>query len=202
MTEDRAGQDDKSPAESRVRRKLRRAALAYLNRYAVSEAHFAAVLKRKLGRWAQLGLYEAGAIDPARLTAEVVAEFSALGLVDDSGFAEGKVAALRARGASRRKIAFGLAAKGVAAETVAAALASADLDEKGAALRFCRRRRIGPFRGEGRVSDRDAVIREIAALARQGFAYALARDVIGMDRQEAEARLDVSVVGDADGMGV
>jgi regulatory protein len=44
-----------------------------------------------------------------------------------------------------------------------------------AALRYARRRRLGPFRLEGRAERRD---RDLAALGRQGFDYETARRVI------------------------
>ena len=125
----------------------------------------------------------------AALVAAVVADVAALGLLDDRAFADGRTASLRRKGGSRRKIALGLRAKGVDAETAAAALAAADIDEAEAALRLARRRRLGPWRVEPRSDDRAGRDRDIGVLVRQGFAYSLARQVIGMGLEEAEERL-------------
>ncbi len=189
MSEAPAGRPIKPIAADRLRERLRKSAFAYLNRYAASQAHFAGVLRRKLGRWADMGLIEADSVDAAGLVAAVVADVAALGLLDDRAFADGRTASLRRKGGSRRKIALGLRAKGVDAETAAAALAAADIDEAEAALRLARRRRLGPWRVEPRSDDRAGRDRDIGVLVRQGFAYSLARQVIGMGLEEAEERL-------------
>ena len=110
-------------------------------------------------------------------------------VLDDRAFADGRTASLRRKGGSRRKIALGLRAKGVDAETAAAALAATDIDEAEAALRLARRRRLGPWRVEPRSDDRAGRDRDSGVLVRQGFAYSLARQVIGMGLEEAEERL-------------
>ena len=80
------------------------------------------------------------------------------------------------------RIAAGLVAKGVEAETAAEALSGAD--DMAAALAFARRRRIGPWRrGEDNRETRD---REGAALARSGFSYEISRRIVSMSLDEAE----------------
>ena len=84
-----------------------------------------------------------------------------------------------------------LAAKGVASDAIDDALESltdlvtnADLN---GACNYARRRRIGPWRRRDRTDYRD---RDLAALARQGFSYDIARKVIDAedaDMLEAEA---------------
>jgi 23S rRNA U2552 (ribose-2'-O)-methylase RlmE/FtsJ len=175
-------------APARLVTRLRRSALAYLNRYAASRAHFASVLTRKLGRWADLGLFDPEMVDAARLVADVVEEFEGFGLLDDARFAEARAASLRRKGGSRRKIALGLRAKGVDAETAGAAIAASDVDEMAAALNLCRRRRIGPWRRDGKAADADSFRREAGILVRQGFGYGLARAALLMDVETAESR--------------
>ncbi|HUG63145.1 MAG TPA: RecX family transcriptional regulator [Methylomirabilota bacterium] len=175
---------------------VRRVALHYLERYASSERNLARVLRRKLRRRAQL--------DPERWTLEpqaadalidgAVSACRALGLVDDTAFVEMKVAGGRRRGHSTRRIVATMTAKGVARELAEAAFSDGAADERRAALVFAHRRKLGPFRTSPRpgvaTDPRDIDRRDMAALCRQGFAYALAKSVVTMDRSAAVAALD------------
>jgi regulatory protein len=75
-----------------------------------------------------------------------------------------------------------LRAKSLPAELIEAALAeAADGDrahELRAALRYARRRRLGPYRLQDRAERRE---RDLAALGRQGFDYETARRVVDSD---------------------
>lgn len=162
---------------------LDRMALAYLERYASSAENLRRVLARKVERRCRLRGEEPEAA--LALVEEAVARAVASGLVDDAAYAEARVASLRRRGGSRRAIAAKLAAKGVDAETVGAALArdaqaraedDPDADpEREAAWALAKRRRLGPFRKAARAENRE---KDIARLARAGFPYGVARDVI------------------------
>ncbi|WP_237153550.1 regulatory protein RecX [Oryzibacter oryziterrae] len=175
---------------ARLREKLRRSGFAYLQRYAASQAHFRDVLGRKFRRWLEAGYIVA---EPAALEAEVaavVAEFQGLGLLDDKAFAEARVASGRRKGASRLRIAMTLRRKGVDAETAEVALAGDEGSDEEAALRFAHRRRIGPWRRDRGGDAATLRNREIAAMMRQGFGYGLARTIIDMAPDEAQARLE------------
>lgn len=182
--------------------RLRRAALHYLERYASSEANLRRVLARKLRRWAAADAGsepEAAAEidDPRSAAAEidaVVAHCRRLGFLDDKAYAETKVASGRRKGLSSRRIAAGLAAKGVDREAAATALSADEVDDAVAALRFARRKRLGPWRTRTVVDPREADRRDVAALCRNGYSLGVARRVVGLDRDAAEARL----AGEAD----
>jgi regulatory protein len=95
-----------------------------------------------------------------------------------------------ARGHSSRRIAAGLAAKGVGADEVAGALEGlremAAEPDLAAAVTFARRRRFGPFR-KGPAPEGQ---RELAAFARAGFSRAVAEAVLRCrDAEEAAALL-------------
>lgn len=178
-----------TPTDPRkLRDKLRRSGFAYLQRYSASEAHFSGLMEQKLRRWEAAGYVALGDARAADLVAELTSEFRELGLLDDAGFAASRVASARRKGASRLKIALGLRAKGVDGELARAAIDDEGTDETVAALRFCRRRRIGPWR-RGERPDRDGLNREIAILARQGFATQLGRAVVLLSLEEAEDKL-------------
>lgn len=154
---------------------LKRAAAAYLARYAASAAQLERVLERRVAKRCRIS----GA-DPA-VHAETVKAAVAFcvgaGLVDDAAFAAGRTATLAQRGWPERRIRAALAQKGVARETAEAALAGAEIDDAAAARRFAERRRLGPFRPPGvRAEKRD---KDIAAMMRAGFGFELARATIG-----------------------
>lgn len=214
------GEDGGDRAETAGRDRLRRAALHHLERYAASEAGLRRVLVRRLRRWAASGeggaplppaeaddeaaaeadmtaeadSGEASAAANSRLVDAVIADCRRLGLLDDRTFAETKIAAGRRKGHSTRRIGAALAAKGVARDTVAAALAADDTDDLAAALVFARRRRLGPFRTAEAADRAAADRRDLAALCRNGHGFATARRALALDREAAEAIL----AGEAD----
>src|SRR6266567_2617836 len=117
----------------------------------------------------------AAPVDGALIDA-LVARFRAAGLLDDAAYAAGRAKSGLARGRSLRRIAAGLAAKGIDAADAAAAVAAlvdGGNAELAAACAFARRRHLGPFRRV--AADRR---RELAAFALAGF-----------DRRTAEAVL-------------
>ncbi len=154
--------------------RLRKAALAYLERYAASTEQLRRVLVRRLNRAAAAGVAEVG---PADIEAEL-ARLTRAGLLDDAAFAQMKAGSLARRGRSRRGIGMALRRLGVGSEGEAA-LAGLDEDpsaELARAAAFARRRRLGPFRAPGERAERRQ--RDLAALGRQGFALAVARQVV------------------------
>lgn len=157
---------------------LDRAALAYLERFASSADNLRRVLKRKVERRCRIRNEDPGPF--LALLDDVLARAVRCGLVDDCRYAEGRVASLRRRGGSARAIASKLAAKGVSREAAAAALANGEDDEIAAASALARRRRLGPYRTGERALYRE---KDLAALARAGFAFGIARQVIDGDTQ-------------------
>jgi len=170
---------------------LERAALHYLERFASSAENLRRVLLRKVERAARH--HEdidreaaAGWID------DLIARYRRTGLLDDRVYAEARTTSLHRRGASARKIRLSLAQKGVAPATVEAALD--DLSERvegdtelQAAIALTRRRRLGVYRPAAtRAEYRD---RDLAALARAGFSYDIARRVVEAENEAALAAL-------------
>lgn len=153
--------------------------MAYLERYASSAENLRRVLRRKVEQRCRLRGEDPAAFQEA--VDEVVARALRSGLVDDVRYAEGRVASLRRRGGSARAIQAKLAQKGVARATVAAALEDGPGDELAAAHALARRRRLGPYRPGERAPYRD---KDLAAMARAGFPFAVAREVI--DGEAAE----------------
>jgi regulatory protein len=161
---------------------LQNAAMFYLERYAASAEGVRRVLQRRVRKARRL---EAPVMDDAEGAIEAtVQKLIALGLINDSQFAQTKARALHRRGTSGRLTRQKLQMAGVDPETVRSALAAlgGELDadpeqrEREAAKALARRRRLGPFRpAPERAGHRT---KDLAAMARAGFAYDVARKVI------------------------
>ncbi len=165
---------------------LENAGLYHLARFASSAENLRRVLMRRVERSARA--HETDIEEGAAAVAEIVARFAASGLIDDAAYAEGRALRLFRRGASRRKIRFALAQKGVGAEDIEAAPASLTRQsgdpELAAALNLARRRRLGPYGAPGGRDDRRQ--NDLAVFARAGFGYQIASRVI-----EAESAGDL-----------
>jgi regulatory protein len=169
---------------------LERSALAYLERYDSSSGHLRRLLRRKI----QISARVHGT-DPAQgaeAVERLIARLTGLGLLDDARYARERVRSLRARGTSAAMIRARLRAKSLPTALIDAALMAEEVPERShellAALRYARRRRLGPFRLENREARR---ARDLAALGRQGFDYDTARRVVDSRDPaalEAEAR--------------
>jgi regulatory protein len=167
---------------------LPEAAAAYLARYASSAENLRRVLVRKIRRSAVIHGF-----DSAPLIAEaerIVAHYVAIGVLDDRVYAEMQIRTLRRRGSSARAIAGRLASKGIAGDTIGDAIGkgvagdgSGAGDDRDAALRLARRRRLGPFRTGDRGENR---LRDLAILGRAGFDYATAASVIDAPADETD----------------
>ncbi|MET0427946.1 MAG: RecX family transcriptional regulator [Microvirga sp.] len=165
---------------------LERAALHYLERYSASTEMLRRTLARRVEKRARLRGEDPTAF--AEMIAATVARAVSAGLVDDARFTDTRLATLRRRGTSSRGVSAKLAAKGVSRDVVEAAMqaereampdGAAEAIEDQAAQAYAKRRRLGPYRRPDlRAAHRD---RDLAALARAGFAYGLARRVIDME---------------------
>lgn len=159
----------------------------YLERYSAPSAQLRRVLARKIA----LSCRHHGE-DPAVHAAaldEVVARCTSSGLVDDQRFAEARAATLRRRGRSARAVAATLAAKGVGRELAAQVSSVGDEEELAAARKAARRKRLGPWSRGDRAANRQ---KDLAALARAGFASAVARAVIdGTEEDDASGGMPI-----------
>ena len=169
---------------------LDNAALYYLQRFATSAENLRRVLTRKVDRSAYFHGTDA---DEGRAHVDgLIDRFKRSGLLDDGVFARARAANLHRRGNSARMIRGKLRQKGVADDDIEDALEALGKDggkdstgtEMEAAVNYARRRQLGPF-FTGKVSD-DTREKQLAALARAGFSYDVARQVI-----EAESVDDI-----------
>ena len=161
---------------------LENAALWYLTRFGTSAANLERVLARRVERSArhhgtdrQEGMASIG---------QLIARYRRSGLLDDRAYAIARAGTLNRRGKPVRAIAFALRAQGVMGEDIDEALSALkdqDADpDLGAAARYARRRRLGPFRAAPEREEHRR--RDLAALARAGFGYSVARRIIEAER--------------------
>ena len=148
---------------------LERLALFYAERYATTRFKLRAYLLRKLRErgWAGSG-------DPP-LDA-LIERFERLGYVDDRAFASSRASSLLRRGYGERRVADALRAAGIESADSEGAREEAKGGAWEAALRFARRRRIGPFAEE--ATDRDGRRKALAAMLRAGHDMAHVRRLI------------------------
>lgn len=161
---------------------LQNAATFYLERYPATADGLRRVLARRVRR---AEMAEAPVMDNVGQAIDaIVARFVASGAIDDAAFAQTKARALHRRGNSTRMTRQKLSLAGVDRDTLDKAMISLDEElatdpasrERQAAIALARRRRLGPFRAsEQRKQYR---LRDLAALARAGFAGTVARTVI------------------------
>ena len=188
---------DRPRARRRVRnvtaKSLENAALHYLQRFSSSSANLRRVLLRRIERARRA---DATVADNAEAAIDgIVEKFQRLKLIDDAAYAAGKAISLRRRGSSRRTIGGKLRLAGIDLDQIDRAIEAADDElapaqssdegpdaELRAALRLAERRRLGPYRPAAEREERRA--RDLAALARAGFGYDIARRVIEADDPE------------------
>lgn len=154
---------------------LERAALDYAARYATTRAKLTAYLRRKLRErgWAGEG---AAPVEP------LVQRFSERGYIDDRAFASARTDSLLRRGYGARRIGAALRAAGIAEDVAGELRDRIGEAAEDAAIRYARRKRIGPF--AGRTADPAEKRRWIAAMARAGHPMDVVLRVLGGEPDE------------------
>lgn len=160
---------------------LQELAVGYAARYATTAAKLRRYLQRKLGErvWTPE--------TPADIEG-LVARIVTLGYVDDRVYAASKQRDLTARGFGAGRVKGALNAAGVSRDDIAAALTPDDdapADPYAPAIAFARRRRFGPFAREGTVADPARRSRELAAMARAGHDFSVAKRVLAAADEDA-----------------
>lgn len=169
---------------------LQELALGYAARYATTAVKLRRYLTRKLRErsWTPA--------DPPDLDA-LVTRLVDLGYVNDRVYAASKQRDLAGRGFGAGRVRGALAAAGVSRDDVTAVLAPEDAapaDPYEPAIAFARRRRFGPFARDGATADPARRNRELAAMARAGHGFDVARRVLmARDEEAAMALLGAEV---------
>jgi len=148
---------------------LRALGLRYVERFATTRGRLVDYLRRKLR---ERGWAGEGAPDPQALAER----FAELGYLDDRAYAEAKAGAMARRGLGAARVRDAFRRDGIEAEDAEPLLADADARAAEAALAYARRKRLGPYAAQ--APDREQLARRLAAMARAGHPYALARAVL------------------------
>jgi regulatory protein len=165
-------------------------ALRYVERFATTRAKLRAYLARKIR--------ERGWDGPHEPELDALADrFAQLGYVDDAAYALSKSQSLTGRGYGKRRVVQALRAAGVEEAHSESARSHADGDAVGAALRFARRRRLGPF-AQGAPTDPRQREKALAAMIRAGHSFDLAKAILAL---EPGAPVDVEALQDRARMG-
>ncbi len=152
--------------------RLNELALRYVGRFSTTRAKLRSYLARKIRERGWDGAREP---DLAR----IADRFAEQGYVDDAAYALAKSEALTGRGYGKRRVLEQLRAAGVAEEDGAAAREHAQAEAVAAALRFAKRRRLGPF-AASTISDPKEREKALGAMIRAGHGFGLARAIIAL----------------------
>lgn len=158
--------------------KLDELALAYVARFATSKGKLARYLSRKVreSKWID-------AQDSNEALAAAVAKMERLGYLDDRHYAQMKSGAMMRRGLGPQRVRAQLRFDGVDEADSDAAMTISDEERLMAAVRFARRKRLGPFAAEGLdegLDDRGRREKQVAAFLRAGHDMGLARRILAM----------------------
>ena len=152
-------------------RALNELALRYVGRFATTRAKLISYLARKVRErgWGE------GPLPDLEGLAE---QFAANGYIDDASYALSKSRTLTARGYGKQRVVQSLRIAGVDEDDGQEARAHADQEAVAAALRFARRKRIGPH-GTGHGDPRDRQ-KALAAMVRAGHSFGLSRVIVAL----------------------
>ena len=157
---------------------LENAALYYLGRFATSSENLRRVLLRRVERAARH--HDTDRETCAQMIDHLIVRYRQSGLLDDVAYARAQGASLNRRGKSIRAIRGWLRQRCVPADIIEDTI-NALAEEPGeldlaAAIAYARKRRLGPYRKAGKPPAN--LEKELAALARSGFSYGLARRIV------------------------
>jgi regulatory protein len=150
---------------------LKELGLAYVARFATSRAKLADYLRRKLRDRGWAG-------DSEPPVAAIVEWAAGAGFIDDPAYALSRARALGARGFGERRVGQALRAAGIDEADSAAARDHARETADEAALRYARRKRLGPF--SATPPDRRDSDRALAAMIRAGHPFDLAKRILSL----------------------
>jgi len=151
--------------------KLDELALSYVSRFATSSARLKDYLRRKLR--------ERGWASDGEPPVEALADrLTGLGYVDDRAYALAKTRSLTSRGYGGRRVRQALMQAGIGEEDSTDAKQLAESEAVQAALRFARRRSIGPYASSR--PDPQQRERAIAAMIRAGHGFGIAKMIVDL----------------------
>ena len=163
---------------------LENSSLYYLSRFATSAENLKRVMMKKVLRSAMH--HGASSEEGKILVEDLIARYLHSGLLDDKAYAKARANSLHDRGNSSRNIQAKLKQKGLKNDDIETALTSLreayENPERAAAIRFAKRRRLGPF--QKNQLDDNLRKKQFAIMARAGFSYEIAKFIIFTKNEE------------------
>ena len=190
MTADRPNNSAPRPSAEEIKKRLTNKALNYLSRYASTLNRLETILRKFAQRkldWADPALLD-------QIIREVTESCLRLGYIDDEAFIRSQFRQGLRSGFSQRRILLKLAQRGISrdlAEAVMDEQTSKAADQRdselAAALIYARKKSVGPYsRAEHHPEDSQ---RHLARLARNGFAFDVAKQVMALPSADAADEL-------------
>lgn len=170
-----AMQPRRKPRPPLTAARLEEMALNYVGRFATSRSKLVGYLGRKLR---ERGWEGASAPDME----ELADRFVRLGYIDDRAFALSKARSLTGRGYGERRVHQALAMAGIGEKEGSDARGLAEEEAVASALRFARRRAIGPYAAQ--APDQAQRERALAAMIRAGHRFPIARAIVDLQPGE------------------
>lgn len=180
--------DAERPGAARERKKPRKisprylenSALHYLKRYASTTTQIKRVMTRKITR--SIAVHGGDRAEALTWLEALIEKLVRNGLINDQSYAETRANSLRHAGRSARVIEQKLRLKGVPSSLATQKIreATEQVSEAAAALIWARKKRLGPFSRDA-AARKERRQKDLAALARAGFSFAVARSVIDGD---------------------
>jgi len=173
----------KSPKKIRkiTRIRLKNIALYYLERFDSSVDNLRQVLYRRINGYVRQDS-EFDKKQAEGWVEDILTEFETLGYLNDKRYAEVKVKSYLLSGKPARYIKIKLNQKGLDSQLVENVLETQEYDPQEMALKFAKKKRIGPFRPDEEIRKLNRQ-KDLAALVRAGFDYDVSLDVLSMENQ-------------------
>lgn len=164
------------PLRKITKQRLKNISLYYLKRFESSVDNLRQVLRRRVNKYAfqnpDFNKQEAFA-----WIEEILADFERLHYLDDARYTEIKVRSYLNAGKPARYIKNKLQQKGISETEVTEILDMQEYNPREMALKFAKKKKIGPFRPD-EESRRENRQKDMAALVRAGFDYDVVCDVL------------------------
>lgn len=158
-----------------TKQRLKNIALYYLQRFETSTANLKSVLMRRVNEYAYQNP-EWNRQEAIEWIDEIVVQCESYGYVNDERFAELKIKDYLSAGKSARYIKGKLQLKGINESTIDAFLEEQEYNPYDLALRFARKKNLGPFRPdeESRLENRQ---KDMMKIVQAGFDYDIAQKI-------------------------
>ena len=169
------------PQKKITPKRLKNIGLYYLQRFESSVENLRTVLKRRVDAYVRENP-EFNKHEAYQWIEDVLNEFVNLHYLDDSRYAEMKVRDYLSAGKPARYIQNKLREKGISADTAETILSAQEYDQTEMALKFAKRKKIGPYRAE--ELRKEFRQKDLGTLVRAGFDYDVVCEILDYDEMQ------------------